>query len=308
MLLLPAPVWMEVPGSAAGFRAHWLWPLWEAGAVRCLAASADLPGLDVGAVIPASSRRLRAAARSRWSLAPTSTGGSGGARRGLRRYATVALARASWSCRWSVRGLGALMGLPSSSILADRERAVPVASWMPALAAPPTAHRQVKAAWFSAWASTTLGMSAVGVSPTCGVPGIDAACWVGSSHSRAMRPPTMAAGSLGALGLLWAWRAQAMSSTGSGAGRREIITAHPAPYQGQKSGGGGLEAGASASATPVTVWGLPGGVEIFLESCRPSEASQSPVMGCPRVTTPLEPGGAAISRGMSPVRCVFRAA
>ena len=41
-----------------------------------------------------------------------------------------------------------------------------------------------------------------------------------------------------ALGLLWAWCVQGVSSSGSGTGRREIITAHPTPYQGQKSGGG----------------------------------------------------------------------
>ena len=165
---------MEVPGSAAGFRAHWQWPLWEAGAVRCLAASADFPELDGGAVIPASSRRLRAAARSRWSLAPASTCGSGGAWRGPRRYATVALARASGSSRLSVKGAGASMDLPSSWNSADIERAVPVASGMPALAAAPTPHRQVKAG-----------------------------CWLGASHSREMLPPTVAAvRSLGALGLL----------------------------------------------------------------------------------------------------------
>ena len=111
-----------------------------------------------------------------------------------------------------------------------------------------------------------------------------------------------AVGPLDALGLLWAWCAQEMSSSGSGAGRREVITAHPTPYQGRKSGGGGLEA--SASATPVTVWGFLGGVEIFPESCRPSEASHSPVTG--RLL--LESGGAAIRRGMLPVRCVFRTA
>ena len=212
---LPRPLAVAAPGV---------------GAVRCQAASACLPGLDGCAVIPASGRQLHAAARSLWSLAPASTFAFGGARCGPGRHATVALARASWLSWLSVKGIGALMGLPSSSNSADRERAVSFASWMPALAAAPTARWQVKAAWCSPSASTTFGMSAVSVSPTCGVPGIDAACWVGASHSRAMLPPTMAAvGPLGALGLLWAWCAQGMSRRASGSGRREMITARPTP-------------------------------------------------------------------------------
>ena len=102
---------MEVPGSAAGFRAHWQWPLREAGAVRCQAASADLAGLDVGAVIPASGRQLRAAARPRWSLSPASTCGSRGAWRGPMGCATGPLAGVSWRSRWSVKGARRLAGL-----------------------------------------------------------------------------------------------------------------------------------------------------------------------------------------------------
>ena len=63
-------------------------------------------------------------------------------------------------------------------------------------------------------------------------------------------------------------------------------------------------ANADASATPVTVWGFPGGVGIFPGCGRPPEASQSPVTGL----LLLESGGAAISRGMLAVRCVFRTA
>ena len=183
---------MEVSGSAAGLRARWQWPLREVGAVRCQAASADLPGLDGGAVIPASGRQLQVAARSRWSLASFHL-------RVWRRSAwpQVICDRRSGKGLLVVlvvgEGVGTLLSLPSSSNSSDSERAVPVASWMPAWAAAPTARWQVKAAWCSTSASTTFGMFAVSVSPTCGVPGVEAACWLGAAHSRAMRPPTMAA-------------------------------------------------------------------------------------------------------------------
>ena len=76
---------------------------------------------------------------------PASTCGSCGAWHGPMGYATGSPAGVSWWSRWSVKRTRALMDVPSSS--SEREQVVPVASGMPASAAPSSGmYRQVRVA------------------------------------------------------------------------------------------------------------------------------------------------------------------
>ena len=101
------------------------------------------------------------------------------------------------------------MDVPPSS--SEREQVVPVASGMPASAAPSSGvHRQVKVAWRSPWVSANSGMRGAGVWPTRAAPEIDAAFRAETSRSKAMRPSTM--GRVRSVGSLWAWTAQGMVS------------------------------------------------------------------------------------------------
>ena len=167
-------------------------------------------------------------ARRRWAGgrvtlragSPDSTCGSRGAWRGPMGYATGSPARASWRSRWSGKGTRALMDLPPSS--SEREQVVPVASGMPASAAPSSGmHRLVKVAWRSRWVSANSGMPVVSVS-TRAAPEVDAAFRAETSHSRAMRPSTR--GPVRPVGSALGLDGPGDDQQASGEGRREIIT------------------------------------------------------------------------------------
>ena len=203
-------------------------------------------------------------------------------------YAAGSPARVSWRSRWSGKGTRASMDLPPSS--SEREQVVPVASGMPASAAPSSGmHRLVKVAWRSRWVSANSGMPVVSVS-TRAAPEVDAAFRAETSHSRAMRPSTR--GPLRPVGSLWAWTAQGMISrpAARAAGRLSRPASRP-----ERAKVGALRR-TQAPVRPVTEGNSSSGIGICPGCRRLRWASQSPATEGPRSRRRRSPEASSFAR------------